>query len=84
MQPGLPRIDNKAISREMTDMSDDKLDDNALGILARELGLGKLYAENPGLVRRAYDSARAMAERLPRPDDIADEPSHIFQANNNV
>jgi len=25
-----------------------------------------------------------MAQRLQRPDDIADEPSHIFQADNNV
>ncbi|MDP6691250.1 MAG: hypothetical protein QF384_17290 [Alphaproteobacteria bacterium] len=65
-------------------MKGKSLDDNALEQLARSLGLSKLYEENPELVRRAYDNARAMAKRLPRPDDIADEPSHIFQANNNV
>ncbi len=65
-------------------MTGESLDDNALAQLARSLGLGKLHADNPDLLRRAYDTARAMADRLPRPDDIADEPSHIFQADNNV
>jgi hypothetical protein len=36
------------------------------------------------LIRNAYDNARAMAGRLERPDDIADEPSHVFRAGNNV
>jgi hypothetical protein len=65
-------------------MSNDNLDEAALGQLARHLGLGKLYETQPELVRKAHDSGRAMAQRLPRPDNIADEPSHIFQAENNV
>ncbi len=65
-------------------MSGDKLDDAALEQLARQLGLEKLYAARPDLIRQAHDGARAMAERLQRPDDIAHEPSHIFQAENNV
>jgi len=65
-------------------MSNDNLDEAALAQLARQLGLGKLYDTQPALVRQAYEGGRAMARRLPRPDDIADEPSHIFQADNNV
>jgi hypothetical protein len=65
-------------------MSSDNLDDVALAQLARHLGLAKLYAARPELIRKAYDSGRAMAQRLQRPDDIADEPSHIFQADKNV
>ena len=65
-------------------MSTDGLDDEALGQLARQLGLAQIYADNPALIRKAYDAARLMAERLPGPDNIADEPSHIFKADNNV
>ncbi|MBT3332038.1 MAG: hypothetical protein HOK21_00645 [Rhodospirillaceae bacterium] len=65
-------------------MSSEILDDNALKQLAGSVGLAKLYSENPDLVRKSYDGARAMAERLQRPDDVAEEPAHIFQANNNV
>ena len=65
-------------------MSSDNLDEAALEQLARQLGLEKLYTEQPALVRQAYDGARAMAARLQRPEDIADEPSHIFQAGNHV
>lgn len=46
--------------------------------------MAQIYADNPALIRKAYDAARLMAERLPRPDNIADEPSHIFKADNNV
>ena len=65
-------------------MSKDGLGDEALAQLARQLGLEKIHADNPGLIRKAYDAARMMAARLPRPDDIADEPSHTFRADNNV
>jgi len=65
-------------------MRSDNLDDAALAQLARHLGLAKLYAAQPELIRKAYDGGRAMAGRLQRPDNIADEPSHIFQADNNV
>ena len=65
-------------------MSSGNLDEAALAQLARHLGLGKLYEAQPELVRQAYDGGRATAQRLQRPDDIADEPSHIFRANNNV
>ena len=60
------------------------LDDKALAQLAISLGLEKIHAAQPALIRQAYDNARAMAGRLERPDDIAAEPSHIFQAKNNV
>ena len=63
-------------------MSGDNLDAAGLEQLARQLGLEKLYAAQPALLRQAYDGARAMAARLQRPGDIADEPSHIFQAAN--
>ncbi len=65
-------------------MSGDKLDEMALQQLARQLGLGTLYDAQPQLLRQAYDGARAMAQRLRRPEDIAEEPGHIFQADNNV
>ncbi len=65
-------------------MSGDSLDRAALEQLARELGLEKLYAARPELLRQAHANARAMAARLRRPEDIAAEPSHIFQAENNV
>ena len=65
-------------------MSSGTLDDNALKQLATLVGLEKLYNQAPALVRKAYDNGRAMADRLQRPDDIADEPAHIYQANNNV
>ncbi len=60
-------------------MSDDTLDDGALRQLARELGLEKLAETDLDLLRRAREAARAMAQRLPRSDDMADEPAHIFQ-----
>ncbi|MBT5193459.1 MAG: hypothetical protein HOK30_26610 [Rhodospirillaceae bacterium] len=60
------------------------LDDKALEQLARSLGLEKIHSAQPDLVRKAYDSARSMTARLRRPDDIAEEPSHIFRADNNV
>ena len=60
------------------------MDDKALAQLATSLGLEKILAAQPELIRNAYDSARAMAGRLERPDDIADEPSHVFRAGNNV
>ena len=60
------------------------MDDKALAQLATSLGLEKILAAQPELIRNAYDNARAMAERLERPDDIADEPSHVFRAGNNV
>jgi hypothetical protein len=62
----------------------DNIDDKALAQLATSLGLEKILAAQPDLVRKAYDNARAMSDRLQRPDDIAEEPSHIFQAKNNV
>jgi hypothetical protein len=65
-------------------MSSGTLDDNALKQLATLVGLEKIYNQDPALVRKAYDNGRAMADRLQRPDDIADEPAHIYQANNNV
>ncbi|MDA1098556.1 MAG: hypothetical protein O2967_06170 [Proteobacteria bacterium] len=65
-------------------MSNDNLDDAALEQLARQLGLGTLYDAQPALLRQAYDGGRAMARRLRRPADIADEPGHIFQPDNNV
>ncbi|MFP6772249.1 MAG: hypothetical protein VCE74_07910 [Alphaproteobacteria bacterium] len=60
------------------------MDDKALAQLATALGLEKILAAQPELIRKAYDNARAMARRLDRPDDISDEPSHIFRADNNV
>ena len=60
------------------------MDDKALAQLATSLGLEKILAAQPELIRNAYDNARAMARRLERPDDIADEPSHVFRAGNNV
>jgi hypothetical protein len=60
------------------------MDDKALAQLATALGLEKILAAQPELIRKAYDNARAMAGRLDRPDDISDEPSHIFRADNNV
>ncbi|MFP6707117.1 MAG: hypothetical protein VCE75_14020 [Alphaproteobacteria bacterium] len=60
------------------------MDDKALAQLATSLGLEKILAAQPELIRNAYDNARAMAGRLERPDDIADEPSHVFRAGNNV
>jgi hypothetical protein len=65
-------------------MSGDKLDEAALEQLAWQLGLGTLYAAQPQLLRQAYDGARVMAGRLRRPEDIAEEPGHIFRADNNV
>ncbi len=65
-------------------MSTDGLDDEALEQLAKQLGLEQIHAENPDLIRKAYDAARLMAERLPRPDDVTDEPAHTFKADNNV
>ncbi|MDP6346551.1 MAG: hypothetical protein QF578_02715 [Alphaproteobacteria bacterium] len=60
-------------------MSDAPLDDRALVQLARELGLEKLAKTDLDLLRRARDAALNMADRLRRPDDMADEPAHIFQ-----
>ena len=60
------------------------MDDKALAQLATSLGLEKILAAQPELIRNAYDNARAMSGRLERPDDIADEPSHVFRAGNNV
>ena len=60
-------------------MSDDTLDDRALRLLARELGLEKLAETDLDLLRRARDAARAMADGLQRTDDMADEPAHFFQ-----
>ncbi len=65
-------------------MSSNNVDEAALAQLARHLGLEKLYEAQPELVRQAYDGGRAMARRLQRPDDIADEPAHVFRADNNV
>ena len=62
----------------------DNIGDKALAQLATSLGLKKILAAQPDLVRKAYDNAHAMAGRLQRPVDIAEEPSHIFQAKNNV
>ena len=60
-------------------MSDAPLDDRALVQLARELGLEKLAKTDLDLLRRARDAALNMADRLRRPDDMADEPANIFQ-----
>jgi hypothetical protein len=60
------------------------LDDKELERLAKSLGLEKIHAAQPELVRQAHANARAMAARLERPTDIAEEPSHIFRADNNV
>ncbi|MFP6749815.1 MAG: hypothetical protein VCD66_19745 [Alphaproteobacteria bacterium] len=60
------------------------LDDRELEQLVQSLGLEKIFAAQPELVRQAHANARAMAGRLERPGDIADEPSHIFRADNNV
>ncbi len=60
------------------------LDNKDLEQLAQSLGLEKIFAAQPELVRQAHENARAMAGRLERPTDIADEPSHIFKADNNV
>ena len=65
-------------------MNKEGLGDEAREQRAGQLGWEKIHADSPGLIRKAYDAARMMAARLPRPDDIADEPSHTFRADNNV
>ena len=60
------------------------MNNDALARLAKSLGLEKIHAAQPQLVRQAHANARAMADRLERPTDISEEPSHVFRADNNV
>ncbi len=60
------------------------LDNKEVEALAHALGLEVILEARPELVRQAYTSARAMAARLERTEDVADEPGHVFRADNNV
>ena len=53
---------------------------NELSELAIELGLERAYELDPQAFAAARERARAIAERMPRPKSLADEPAHVFRA----
>ena len=46
-----------------------------------DAGLEGILEAEPGMVERVWDLARELADALPRPQLISDEPSHVYEVS---
>ena len=44
-----------------------------------DAGLEDILETEPGMVERVWGLVRELANRLPRPQAISDEPSHVYE-----